>query len=189
MRLPSNLRHLAIGGAITVVALGAIALVIGLRFNLTPSMPTGIYVLEPAEEKPQRGDMVTFCLESDNPFTALARERDYIGTGTCPSGLKPLLKVLAGLPGDLVEVSPDGIALNGSFLSGSARPDCDSQGRPVPPTLLKDGPIPEGLALVVSQQHSGSIDSRHFGLVPYDSLQKVSPVLIDKENAPHAASN
>lgn len=181
--------HLAVSAVMMIAVAVTLIQTIGLRFNLTPSMPKGIYLLEPAEEKPQRGDMVTFCLESDNPFTALARERDYIGIGTCPSGLKPLLKVLAGLPGDVVEVAPDGIMLNGAFLSGSARPDCDSHSRPVPPSLLMDGPIPPGMALLISQQHSGSFDSRHFGLVPYDSLQKVSPVFTGKEVDPHAISN
>ena len=118
---------LLIGGAMAAyVALYALD-VAGFRFNFTPSMSKGIYVMQPAAERPQRGDLVTFCLESNNPFTAVARERDYIGSGTCPSGLKPFLKTLAGLPGDQVEVSPDGIILNGSYLSGTARPEYDSQ--------------------------------------------------------------
>lgn len=149
--------------------------------------------MQPAAEKPQRGDLVTFCLESNNPFTAVAKERDYIGAGTCPSGLKPFLKTLAGLPGDQVEMSPDGIILNGSYLAGTARPEYDSQGRPVPPSLLKDGPIPEGRALVVSQRHSGSFDSRHFGLVSFESLTKVEPVFTEsttpQEEAKNAANN
>ncbi|MDL2226624.1 conjugative transfer signal peptidase TraF [Deltaproteobacteria bacterium OttesenSCG-928-M10] len=184
---------LLIGGAMAAyVALYALD-VVGFRFNFTPSMSKGIYVMQPAAEKPQRGDLVTFCLELNNPFTAVARERDYIGSGTCPSGLKPFLKTLAGLPGDQVEVSPDGIILNGSYLSGTARPEYDSQGRLVPSSLLKDGPIPEGQALVVSQQHSSSFDSRHFGLLPYDSLTKVEPVFTEsitpQREAKDAASN
>jgi len=172
-------RSMLIGGLMVVwVAVYAVDAA-GFRFNLTPSMAKGIYVLEPAAEKPERGDLVTFCLESDNPFTSVAKERNYIGSGTCPSGLKPFLKQLAGLSGDIVGASPDGIILNGHFLAGTSRPEYDSHGRLVPPSLLKDGPIPEGLALVISQQHSGSFDSRHFGLVPYESLQKVSPVLTD----------
>ncbi len=82
----------------------------------------------------------------------------------------------------MVEVSTDGIILNGSYLVGTIRPPYDSRGRTVPTSLLRDGPIPPGQALVISQEHSGSLDSRHFGLVPYDSLQKVSPLLIYKEN-------
>jgi len=152
-----------------------------IRFNLSPSMPSGIYVLEPVKDQPQRGDMVTFCLESDNPLTALALSREYIGPGSCPSGLKPLLKRLGGLPGDVISVSSDGIMLNGKFLAGSARPEYDSQGRVMPPTFLEDGTIPEGMALVISQKRTNSFDSRFFGLVPFDSLTKVSPVMIAEE--------
>lgn len=180
---------LLIGGAMAVYVTFYAADTAGLRFNLTPSMPKGVYTLEPTTDKPERGDLVTFCLEPDNPFTVVARERDYIGSGTCPSGLKPFLKKLAGLPGDMVEASPDGIVLNGKFLAGTGRPECDSQRRLVPASLLKDGTIPEGMALVISQQHGGSFDSRHFGLVPLDSLQKVTPILTNKETSSNAASN
>ncbi len=148
-----------------------------VRFNLTDSQPKGIYTLQPSEEAAHRGDLVTFCLESNNPFTALAKERGYVGGGTCPSGLKPLLKRLAGLPGDELEIAPDGLILNGNFLHLSFRPPCDSRGREMPPSLLQNGKIPEGQALVLSQEHGNSFDSRHFGLVPLDSLTRVEPVL------------
>lgn len=175
----SGFIHWLLGGGLILMALALIVNNLGLRFNLTPSMPMGLYLMRPAAERPERGDLVTFCLESDHPFTEVARERDYVGSGTCPSGLKPFLKVLAGLPGDMVEASPDGIILGGSWLAGTARPEYDSQGRPAPPSLLQDGPIPDGQALVISQRHGGSFDSRHFGLVPLDSLTKVTPVLTD----------
>lgn len=173
----SNVWHWLLSGLMILTSLSPLIHATGVRFNLTPSMPQGIYVMESAAERPERGDLVTFCLESNNPFTELARERGYAGSGSCPLGLKPFLKVLAGLPGDTVEASPDGIILGGSWLAGTARPEYDSQGRPVPPSLLQDGPIPDGQALVISQRHGGSFDSRHFGLVPLDSLTKVTPVL------------
>jgi conjugative transfer signal peptidase TraF len=175
-------------GLLSIAASGFFQIA-GLRFNVTPSMPKGIYVLEPMTETPARGDLVTFCLESDNPYTALAAERDYLGSGYCPSGLKPLLKRLAGLSGDMVEASPDGIILDGSFLAGTARPEFDSEGRLMPPSLLEDGPIPAGMALVVSQQLINSFDSRHFGLVPFDSLTKVTPVLTGKETSSSDSQN
>lgn len=175
----ADYRHWFLSVSMMLMLVFPVIKTVGLRFNLTPSMPRGIYVMQPAAEKPERGDMVSFCLEPNNPFTEVAKERDYIGSGTCPSGLKPFLKTLAGLPGDKVEMSPDGIILNGSYLAGTSRPNYDSQGRLVPPSLLVDGLIPDGQALVISQQHSGSFDSRHFGLVPYESLTKVEPVFTE----------
>jgi conjugative transfer signal peptidase TraF len=146
----------------------------GLRVNLTASLPRGIYRL--VNTPPQRGDLVTFCLGSDNPFCGLAKERGYVFTGSCPSGLQPILKKLTGLPDDFLEVKPAGLVVNGKLLPGTVRPDRDSSGRELPPSLLANGPIPDGLALVLSQEHPGSFDSRHFGLVPLSSLRVVEPV-------------
>jgi conjugative transfer signal peptidase TraF len=168
-------RSILIGGFIILVM--AFDFYSFMRFNDTPSMPRGVYALAPAEDRPRRGDLVTFCLEPNNPFTALAKERGYVGGGSCPSGMKPLLKKLAGLPGDELEIAPDGLILNGNFVHLSFRPPCDSLGREMPPSLLQNGIIPEAQALVLSQEHGNSFDSRHFGLMPLDSLTKVEPVL------------
>lgn len=156
--------------------------VFALRLNMTDSQPVGIYTLRPADEAAVRGDLVTFCLELKNPYSDLAKERGYVGGGTCASGLKPLLKRLAGLPGDEVEIAPDGIILNGSFMHLSFRPEIDSRGREMPPSLLQNGEIPEGLALVISQEHGNSFDSRHFGLVPLAALTKVVPVFTESKS-------
>ena len=148
----------------------------GYRVNLTSSLPEGVYQF--TDEPTQAGDLVTFCLDPENPFFSLAKKRGYLGPGACPSGLRPLLKHLAGLPGDRLEITADGLTLNGCFLPGTARPTLDHQGRELPPSLLRAGRIPDGFGLVLSQEHSGSFDSRHFGLVPLVSLRKVRPVLI-----------
>jgi conjugative transfer signal peptidase TraF len=154
-----------------------------LRLNFTSSQPVGIYTLQESGEAAQRGGLVTFCLEPENPFIALAKERGYVGGGTCPSGLKPILKRLAALPGDELEIAPDGIILNGNFLHLSFRPEIDSLGRQMPPSLLQSGKISEGQALVLSQEHGNSFDSRHFGLVPISSLTGVEPVLTFKSES------
>ena len=129
----------------------------GLRVNLTPSLPRGLYVLCPGT--PGRGDLAAFCLKG--PFADLARERGYLQHGSCPSGLRPLLKKVAGLPGDAI---PNDLAVRSS----------DSQGRPMP-SVVPSGVVPPGMALMLAD-HPGSFDSRYFGLVPLDSLQRVKPV-------------
>ena len=73
----------------------------GLRFNPTPSLPKGIYRLAPG--LPEKNDLVSFCLEGE--FAELALKRGYLEPGSCPSGLRPLLKRLAALPGDSVDPS------------------------------------------------------------------------------------
>ena len=132
----------------------------GLRFNPTPSLPKGIYRIVPGA--PERNDLVSFCLEGD--FAELALERGYLEPGSCPSGLRPLLKCLAGLPGDSVDPY--------------SLPICavDSHGRPMSPALAP-GVVPPGMALVLAD-HPGSFDSRYFGFVPLESLQRVKPVFL-----------
>ena len=131
----------------------------GLRINLTPSFPIGFYVL--LYTSPAKGELAAFCLEGD--FADLARERGYLQAGSCPSGLRPLLKRVAGLPGD---------AIPGDLCIRSV----DSLGRALP-SVLPEGVIPPGMALVLAD-HPGSFDSRYFGLVPLDALQKVKPVFV-----------
>ena len=147
----------------------------GFRFNPTPSLPKGIYRIAPGA--PERGDLVAFCLES--PWAALARERGYLGSGSCPSGLRPLLKYLAGLPGDAVTVTPDGIQVEPVSGSASVWPAPvrreDSMGRSLPESSLRAGMIPDGMALALSG-HPGSFDSRFFGLVPLAGMVRVEPV-------------
>ena len=165
-----------LGAVLGLLSLGATLWLADYRFNLTPSLPKGVYQLSP--EPVRAGDLVTFCLESTNPFAPLAKERGYLGPGSCPSGLRPLLKKVAGLPGDRLTISPHGLMVNGRLLPGTARPDHDHQGRTLPASLLQNGEIPDGQALVLSQEHSGSFDSRHFGLVPLSSLTKARPILV-----------
>lgn len=150
----------ALFSLIFLAMLLALAFGAGLRVNPTPSLPKGIYRL--SQGVPGKGDLVTFCL--DGEYAALARERGYLEAGSCPSGLRPLLKRLAGLPGDHIE--------GGSLAVRTV----DSQGRPMPSAPLP-GVIPSGMALVLAD-HPGSFDSRYFGFVPLDSLQRVEPVFL-----------
>ena len=158
------------------------AWVVGLRVNITTSLPKGIYRL--SSEDIERGDLVAFCLPPDNPFSSLAGERGYLGPGRCSNGLRPLLKHLVGLPGDDLQIGNDELILNGVRLVGSKRPKLDRHGRDLPPSLLNDGLIPDGHVLVLAQEHVGSFDSRHFGLISFSSLYKVKPILIFGD-APH----
>ena len=136
----------------------ALAFGAGLRLNPTPSLPKGIYRV--VSGVPAKGDLVAFCLEGE--FAQLALERGYLEPGSCPSGLRPLLKRLSGLPGDVV--------------NPYASPICteDSHGRPMS-AALTPGVVPSGMALVLAD-HPGSFDSRYFGFVPLDSLQRVKPL-------------
>ena len=105
---------------------------------------------------------MAFCLSGD--YAELAKERGYLQAGSCPSGLRPLLKMVAALPGDYVDTSALCIRAVDKF------------DRPLA-SVLRDGRIPSGMALVLTP-HSGSFDGRYFGLIPLESLQRVRPLFI-----------
>lgn len=146
----------------------------GYRLNFTPSLPVGLYQI--IDGPVQRGQLATFCLE-DVYYINLARERAYLAAGSCSSGLRPLLKVVSGVAGDSIELQDGVIVVNGQVLDGTAVVGTDSKGRPTPPSSLTPGIIPPGKVLVLSQHHSGSFDSRYFGLVSLESLRLVKPVI------------
>ncbi|MDL2209715.1 conjugative transfer signal peptidase TraF [Desulfovibrio sp. OttesenSCG-928-I05] len=141
----------------------------GLRVNVTASLPLGLYRLCPGT--PGKGDYVSFCLEGE--YAQLALERGYVASGSCPSGLRPLLKQVAGLHGDVAGDVMDAAGLHAL--------EADSLHRPLA-SALRDGRIPPGMALVLSP-HGGSFDGRYFGLVPVASLQRVEPVLVFHHSA------
>ena len=161
--------------SLTLAALG-LFWIFGLWINATASMPRGIYRLAP--DAPERGDLVSVCLEQGY-FATLALDRGYLRPGSCPNGLEPLLKRVVGMPGDLLEIGQDGIAINGKLWPQSRAVSRDSLGRPMPEARgFGSMTIPAGLALVLSDQHPGGFDSRYFGLVPIATLHKVEPVFL-----------
>jgi len=73
----------------------------------------------------------------------------------------PLLKQVVALPGDWVDVSPDGIRVNGREIANSARLAVDGAGRPLPP-LSVSGEVPADHVWLFSG-HAQSFDLRYFG--------------------------
>ena len=83
----------------------------GLRYNRSPSVPTGWYWINHSNRTPKVGDYVAFCL----PTSAIQREatrRGYLGRGPCPGNASALLKIVVAGPGDAVEVRGTGVLIN-----------------------------------------------------------------------------
>ncbi|MCP3957424.1 MAG: conjugative transfer signal peptidase TraF [bacterium] len=143
---------------------------LGLRWNASSSVEPGLYLVERARPL-ERGDLVTVCLPE--PVARWARGRGYLRRGRCPGDSKPVGKRIAGLEGDLVEVSGHAVAVNGRRLLGSIRVDSDARGRPVP--LAPEGEFLLGAGEV--WLHSGrlgrSLDSRIYGPLREQQIQSV----------------
>jgi conjugative transfer signal peptidase TraF len=142
-----------------------------LRINTSPSLPRGLYLLEPVHGAPHPGEMVLAC--PPPPAAAFALARRYLDPGPCPGGTKPLGKLVLAAGGDRVELSAVGIVLNGCALGAAASPATDTRGRRLPR-------YPVGVYRVRAQEiwlfspHRRSFDSRYFGPV---STQGVIGVL------------
>lgn len=168
-------RHWLMWMLLMISLLTCAAWALRLGINTTPSMPYGLYrrTGEHADAQTQRGELVALCF----PTARTTWEgREYAGKGGCPDGSRPLLKVLAGVPDDVVSVDVDGIRINGTPQIRSAPRDRDRHGRAMTPVLLS-GRIPDGFGLMLAPT-STSFDSRYFGLVPLADLHIVRAVFI-----------
>jgi conjugative transfer signal peptidase TraF len=108
-------------------SLGYFALIwVGIRINISGSMPRGLYHVRALARTVRRGDSVAVCL----PLRAasLGRERGYLGPGTCPESVEPLLKIVIATEGDIVVKSPAGISVNGKLLPKSRQLRVDAVG-------------------------------------------------------------
>ncbi|HEX7638956.1 MAG TPA: conjugative transfer signal peptidase TraF [Burkholderiaceae bacterium] len=132
----------------------------GARFNMTRSMPRGLYwrVDKPIE----RGDYVDFCPEPAPAFE-LARRRGYLGVGFCPGRYERLLKRVAGMPGDLVEFAADGVRVDGRLLPSSRPLPRDPSGRPLPVWPFGRRRLGPQELLFMSDVSALSFDARYFG--------------------------
>lgn len=178
----TRLRRIGRPALLTLAFLAAADLAIvlfqtaGLRVNATASMPLGLYRVEAYHGEPlARGALVTVCLAPG--ALTFARARNYLKPGPCPGEVEPLLKHVAALGGDRVDVSARGVTVNGRALPDSGRVAHDCAGRPLP--HVRDGRYvlaPGTIWLYAPAPRSW--DSRYFGAQPAVSIAGLAaPVL------------
>ena len=149
----------------------------GVRVNVTPSVPVGLYYQIPAPQHPARGSLVVVCLDPSEPQVAAAIDRGYLPVGNCPAGVAPLLKPVAGVPGDRVVVEPHGVTVNGALQPGSAPLSQDPQGRPLSIWSTQYVIQPDQVLLLTEQPVS--FDGRYLGPVSVRFIQaQARPLLL-----------
>jgi conjugative transfer signal peptidase TraF len=164
-------------GFLTAILVLGYGIVAGeLRFNLTPSMPLGIYRIVPvAISAVARGMEVAVCAPTG--ASALGRSRGYLSVGRCPSGTEPLLKVIAGVAGDDVTVSARGVAIDGCLLANSRPFSRDLAGRRLRPWLSGHYRLHRG-QLWLYANNERSWDSRYWGPASVtDVMARAVPIL------------
>lgn len=162
-------RKIAIGtlavGAGTLLALAIVGFWGGLRLNLTPSYPLGIWRIQPIDREAVVGDLVFICPPDTQAFV-LGVERGYLPAGLCPGGKGPLIKRVIAVAGQVIGIK-DTVIIDGAVLPNSGVRSTDAEGRPLP--RFAGGQVPVGFVFLHSD-FGGSYDSRYFGPLPADGI-------------------
>ena len=136
----------------TLVVLSVTAYSVGVRLNLSSSLPRGAYRLTavPRVFTPQQ--LVTIPVpRSVYPFVAR---------------WVPIMKPVAGLPGDVVCLDAHRLSINGTDYGPVLHA---AHGVPVPRIPEGCQVIPAGQLFLASHAPK-SLDSRYFGLIPFTAV-------------------
>ena len=167
-------RRLAAGAAALAAIPIAASPALPFRINWTRSMPLGLYRVRPAEI--HSGSRVLVCLPEG--IARVGRERGYLPQGSCPSGASPVLKVIAALPADRVELRIDSVVVNGVATAATRLRERDGRGRSLAHAPLGVSRVPDGEVWLLGLRPDRSWDSRYFGPVPLASiLGSAEPIL------------
>ncbi|MBU1343512.1 MAG: conjugative transfer signal peptidase TraF [Proteobacteria bacterium] len=147
----------------------------GLRFNLTPSLPIGVWKIDKNFIRIEKGDYVWFTPTRE--IADFGIQRGYLEENkSCPNYSIPLLKQVYGLPGDSYSFFDDIVRINNLPVENAKRRKTDSKGRPMPKIL--DGIVQRDRIFVLTL-HSLSFDSRYFDTIPMENvIGTAKPVLV-----------
>lgn len=163
---------LLLGGVALATAI-VVAGLAGLRVNLTPSYPLGLWRIVPKPAGYGAGDLVFVC-PPDTPIFDMALERGYLPRGLCPGGTGPLIKTIAATSGHFVELGAT-VMIDRQQVPNSQMRRTDASGRPLP--TARNGAVPPDHVFLLSD-YFGSFDSRYFGSVPSSGILGLAqPVL------------
>ena len=169
-----NRRRLVIACMVFLCLLALFPLLRRLRLNTTDSAPAGLYFILPqalTANLPKPDSWVAVCLPES--LARFSRRRGYLPLGSCPSGVAPVLKHVAGHPGDCIDLFPTGVWVNGHRIPATTPRTHDSNGRPLPrPPYGRFRVGRDELWLVSPLPRSW--DSRYFGPVATEGLLGVA---------------
>ena len=162
-----------VGGGVVMVVIAVLGWLGGLRINLTPSEPLGLWRIVPLDRPVAVGDFVFIC-PPPGPISAFGLKRGYFRWGSCSGGVAPLIKTVAALAGSRIEISTD-VVIDGAALPRSELIARDGAARPL---IRWTGGIVPGGQIFVHSLFAGSYDSRYFGPIPDAGLLGLArPVL------------
>src|SRR5438128_8031629 len=155
----------AIAGALLAAILG-----LGLHVNLSPSAPRGLY--RAIAGTPTRGALVAACVSVE--AAALGRARGYLGAGPCIGGVQPVIKPVVALAGDVVDLGPEAVIVNGQPLPGSSSAELDSLGLSLSHAVWGRHVVSADEFWLVSTRVPNSWDSRYLGPFSRSQVRSVA---------------
>ena len=158
-------RPILLATAITFISTIGIAGIAGVRWNPTASVRTGLYVITNDANAP----LIAFCPTGEAATEAIAR--GYRPRGLqCPDKYAALLKPVAARAGDTVEVSQNGIRVNGKLLPNTTAFKIDAKKRPMPVWPSGTYIVQPGTVWVLSTYNRYSYDSRYYGPIQLSTV-------------------
>lgn len=168
-------------GLASLVTIGAAHGVAGPRINISASVPTGIYWYSPG--RVHRGALVQACLPIK--VAEYGKERSILIEGICPANTEPIVKVLAGVQGDTITISRNGVRINGALWPMSAQRKFDSNRRRVELSVAEGVyHVPAGSVFLMGL-NPRSWDSRYFGPVAVSGVSGQWTPLLTRSTIAH----
>jgi len=162
---------IAFAAAILIAAGEAFGVLIS---NTDSAAPAGVYRVVGREIN--RGDLVAACLPIAAAQVGLAR--GYLRTGGCAGDAEPVDKIVGAISGDIVEIEPGWVAINGKRIAHSVTAAHDSLGRPLSHVEWGKHVVAASEVWLFGFNDRRSWDSRYFGPVPLANVRgKLAPVL------------
>ena len=91
--------------------------------------------------------------------------RGYLQRGDCPAAAEPVAKVIGAVAGDMVDLEPGWVAVNGVKFPNSQTAARDSAGRPLAHVIWGVRRVGAGEVWLFGFNNARSWDARYFGPV------------------------
>ena len=159
---------------LVVIAWPNSGLKLPLHYNLSDSLPRGLYH-STVQDTLSRGAIMRTCVPEHS--ARRARARGYLGPGPCAGDTARIAKMVIALPGDTVIVRRDSVHVGSRLRLSMPIRERDSRGRPIR-GAIGAYVLHSGECFVLGTNRRRSYDSRYFGLVackqPFVVLQPIS---------------
>lgn len=142
----------------------------GGRFNSTRSITLDLYWLT---DSPVTKDAYVFFCPPQSYLFDEAKLRGYIGAGFCPGGYGFMMKRVLASSKDHIEVSGEGVRVNGRLLNLTKALKADAAGRKIPRRVLDYYTLADSELLLMSDVNVKSFDSRYFGPIDLSQIKGV----------------